>query len=272
VGSRPLNGAPERILQRPRAHASPLDTIVALTTSDLRARYGRGRARVVKWLFDPFFAVGVYLVLVSVVLDRPGDAPGLSIACAVVPFQLVITSVTNGLGTIQVRRSIILNMAFDRTLLPLASVLTETIALGSSLLLLALLMAAYGVAPTLAILWLPVLLAVTFVLSVALAYPTTLIGVWFTDLRLLVISFARTLFFVAPGLVALDQVPESARDWLKLNPLTGVFEAYRSVFLHGHRPAAWELLVPLGWAALVLLAVLPLYRAEQGQLAKMVEE
>jgi lipopolysaccharide transport system permease protein len=257
---------------RRETRASWFDTVAALTRSDLRARYGRGRGRVVKWLLDPFFAVGVYLVLVTVVLDRPGEAPGLSIACAVVPFQLVVTSITNGIGTIQVRRSILLNMEFDRMLLPLASVLTETIALGSSFALLALLMTVYGIAPTVAIVWLPVLVAVTFALSVAIAYPTTIVGLWFFDMRVLVISFARTLFFVAPGLVALDQVPEEARGWLAINPLTGLFEAYRAVLLYGHRPAAWQLLVPLAWTIGLLLVVLPLYRSEQRQLAKMVEE
>ena len=267
-----LPSVPGAVTARPPTRASRLDAISALTLSDLRARYGRGRARAFKWLLDPFFAVGVYLLLVTFVLDRPGEAPGLSIACAVVPFQLVITSITNGIGTIQVRRSIILNMAFDRMLLPLASVLTETIALGSSLALLALLMLVYGVAPTAAILWMPVLVGVTFALSVAVAYPTTIVGLWFRDMRLMVISFARTLFFVAPGLVALDQVPADARPWLAINPLTGLFESYRSVLLYGQRPAAWQLLVPLAWTVGILLAVLPLYRSEQPQLAKMVEE
>jgi lipopolysaccharide transport system permease protein len=252
--------------------ATRLDATVALTLSDLRARYGRGRARIVKWLLDPFFAVGVYLVLVSVVLDRPGEAPGLSIACAVVPFQLVITSVSSALTSIQVRRSILLNMRFARMLLPLATVLTETIALGSSIVLLALLMLAYGIAPTLAIVWLPALVAVTFVLSVALAYPMTIFGLWYADLRLFVISLTRTLFFIAPGLVALDQVPEGARDWLAINPLTGLFEGFRNVLIDGELPAAWHLLVPLGWAAAVLAVSLPLYRSEETQLAKMVEE
>ena len=267
-----LRAVPAADTARGPARATRLDTLVALTRSDLRARYGRGRARALKWLLDPFFAVGVYLLLVSVVLDLPGEAPGLSIACAVVPFQLVITSITNGLGTVQLRRSIVLNMAFDRLLLPLSSVLTEAIALGSSLVLLAVLMAAYGVAPTAALLWLPVLVGVTFAFSVALAYPTTIVGLWFVDLRLLVISFGRTLFFVAPGLVALDQVPGRAQEWLKVNPVTGIFEGYRAVLLHGQRPAAWQLLVPLAWTVALLLAVLPLYRSEQRQLAKMVEE
>ena len=94
---------------------SGIDLLIALSTSDLRARYGRGSWKSLKWLLDPFFATGVYLILVTFVIDRPGVAPGLSIACATVPFQLVIASVVNGLGSIQLRHSIVLNTRFDRT-------------------------------------------------------------------------------------------------------------------------------------------------------------
>lgn len=263
---------PGQAIARRSTPASVVDTLVALTRSDLRARYGRGRARAVKWVLDPFFAVGVYLLLVTIVLDRPGEAPGLSIACAVVPFQLVIASITNALQSIGIRRSILLNMSFDRMLLPLSGTVTETIVLASSFALLALLMAVYSVAPTIALLWLPLVVAATFLLCLAVAYPMTIVGLWYPDLRLFVFSLTRTLFFVAPGLVALDQVPESAQTWLKLNPLSGIFEAYRSVILYGQRPAAWQLLVPLAWAAAIALATLPLYLSEQTQLAKMVEE
>ena len=77
--------------------------MAALAGSDLRARYGRGRWKLVKWLFDLFAALGVYLVLVVFVLDLPGEAPGLSIACAVVPFQLVVMVVSSSLTAIRLR-------------------------------------------------------------------------------------------------------------------------------------------------------------------------
>jgi ABC-type polysaccharide/polyol phosphate export permease len=251
--------------------AGRLDLLIALSTSDLRARYGRGSWKSLKWLLDPFFATGVYLILVTFVIARPGTAPGLSIACATVPFQLIIASVVNGLGSVQLRHSIVLNTRFDRTLIPLAGVTTETIAFGSALCLLAVMMAAYGIAPTVAILWLPLVIAVTVLFSVSLAYPASLIGLWYRDLNTFVISAMRTLFFLAPGLVALDQVPDGAQKWLKLNPITGIFESYRSVLLYGHRPAAWEILYPALFAAVLLAIVLPLYRREQRQFAKLVE-
>jgi ABC-type polysaccharide/polyol phosphate export permease len=247
------------------------DVLIALTQSDLRARYGRGPLRLLKWLLDPFALVGVYLLLVVVVLDREGSAPGLSLACAVIPFQLLMMSVIASMSAIKLRKPIILNMGFRRSLIPLSSVMTETVAFGASLFLLVLMMAAYRVEPTFALLWLPLVLFVNIAFAVACAYPGALFGLWFPDLRVFAISFVRTLFFLAPGLVALAEIPDGAAGIVRLNPLTGLFESYRSIFLYGEAPAAWHLLYPLAIAAALLAIFVPIYRTEQYQFAKVVE-
>ena len=115
------------------------------------------------------------------------------------------------------------------------------------------------------------MILVTILVSLSIAYLSSLIGVWWPELRTFVLSAVRTLFFIAPGLVALAQAPPDAQKWLRLNPLTGIFEAFRSVLLYGERPAAWELLYPTAFAVILLALILPLYRSEQRQFAKMVE-
>lgn len=237
----------------------------------MRVRYGRGWARVVKWLLDPVAVVGVYLLLVTFVLSRGRDAPGLGIACAVIPFQLVMNTVINAFYSIDRRHSIVLNMAFDRMLIPISSVVTETIAFSASLALPVLMMGIYDVAPTWHLLWLPVVIAGTMLLSLGCAYPAALVGIWFPDLVNFATSFVRTLFFLAPGLVPLSEIHGHAGRLLRLNPLTGLFESYRDVFLFGQRPAAWQLLIPLGFAAALLLLFAPLYRHEQWHIAKLIE-
>ncbi|MGI8606904.1 MAG: ABC transporter permease [Gaiellaceae bacterium] len=245
--------------------------LLALTLSDLRARYGRGPWQLAKWLLDPFAVVGVYLLLVTFVLDRPGSAPGLSLACAVVPFQLVMSTLINAMGAVDTRRAIILNMRFPRALIPASALLTEAVAFGGSLVLLPLMMAAYGVGPTGSILWLPFVLAANLVFALGLAYPASLFGLWFRDLRILAISLVRAAFFLAAGLVALSEIPGRTGELVRLNPLTGIFESYRDVLLFQQRPAAWELLYPL-LVGLVLLAVfIPLYGREQQHFAKVLE-
>ena len=246
------------------------DLLRVLTRSDLRVRYGRGALRIPKLVLDPFAALGIYLLLVAFVLDEGGEATGLSLACAIVPFQLLLASAINALGAVRLRGSIILNMRFPRPLIPVASVVTESAGFLATLLLLPLMMLVYGVEPTAAILWMPVVLGVTVALALGLAYPSTLFGVYFPDLQPFAVSVARAAFFLAPGLIALDQITGFARDVLPFNPLTGLFESYRDALLYGHAPAAWELLVPLGVAAVLLAISVPIYLREQTQLAKLV--
>jgi lipopolysaccharide transport system permease protein len=246
------------------------DLLWTLTESDLRFRYGRGPWRFVRWLLEPVAVVGVYLILVTFVLNRPGTAPGLSLTCAVVPFQLVILTIGNALGALELRKPILLNMAFKRMLLPPSSALSESVGFGSSLLLIVVMMAIYKITPSWNILWFPLVFLVNLCLAAAAAYPAILFSIWLRELRPFVLSFVRILFFLGPSLVPLDETSPGIRSYLRLNPLTGLFEAYRDAFLYGRPPAAWELLFPLAAAALLLIAFLPVYSSEQRQFAKVI--
>jgi len=259
-----------RVRRVRRSVGDTIDLLRALTESDLRFRYGRGPFRFARWLLEPVALVGVYLLLVALVLNRPGTAPGLSLTCAVIPFQLVMLTIGNAMGALDARRPILLNMSFRRMLVPISSALTESVGFGASLLLVVAMMGIYRVAPDWNVLWFPAVLLVNLLLAASAAYAATLFGIWLRELRAFVLSFVRILFFLAPGLVPLQETREGIRNFLRINPMTGLFEGYRSVFLFGTRPAAWELLVPLAAAAVLLAVFVPLYRSEQRQFAKVI--
>jgi len=265
-----LGGGGGRLRRLLRATGETADLLRALTESDLRFRYGRGPFRLARWLLEPVALVGVYLLLVALVLDRPGMTPGLSLTCAVIPFQLVMLTILNAMGALEARRPILLNMAFRRMLLPISSALTESVGFGASLLLVIAMMGIYGVAPTWNVLWFPAVLLVNLLLATSAAYAATLFGIWLRELRAFVASFVRILFFLAPGLVPLQETSERIRNLLRINPMTGLFEAYRSVFMFGTRPAAWELVIPLAAAVILFAVFVPLYRSEQQQFAKVI--
>jgi lipopolysaccharide transport system permease protein len=271
AGEAPALGAPSKRSQL--ALAGPrrsLEVLGALVRADLLARYGRGPFQLVKWLLDPVALVGVYLLLVTFVLDRAGSAPGLSLACAVVPFQLLLMTIVNAMSAVRMRRAIIVNVAFRRSLIPVVSVATETIAFAGSLILLAAMMGAYGVAPTAAVLLLPLVVAANIVLALGCAYLASLVGLWFRELQPFALSFVRAMFFLAPGLVTLAEVPDRAASLVRLNPLTGLFESYRAVLLYGEAPAAWQLLYPVAFGLVLLAVLVPVYRREQAHFAKVV--
>jgi lipopolysaccharide transport system permease protein len=273
ASSRPLGASTSRdrrIVRGVRSLVGWADLLWALTESDLRFRYGRGPWRLIRWLLEPFALVGVYLIHMTFVLDRPGDSVGLSLACAIVPFQFVMLTIGNAMTALDARRPILLNMKFKRMLIPTASALTESVGFASSFFLIIFMIVTYKVVPTWNILWFPLVLFVNLLLAVAAAYPAILFGIWLRELRAFVLSFVRILFFLSPGLVPLSQTRPGIRGILELNPLTGLFEAYRAVFMFGRAPEAWQLLYPLVAVAILLLVFVPIYRAEQRQFAKVI--
>ncbi len=247
----------------------PVEILYVLAVSDLQIRYGRGGVRAFKWILEPYATVGVYLVLIALILDTQTPAPGLSLACAMVPFQLVMGTFSAGIQAVTLRGNILVNMAFPRSLLPLSALATESVAFVATMTMLPLMMVVYWVGPSLAILWLPVMIVVTAAFTASLAYPAALFGVWYPEFQLFAGSVVRMLFFLAPGLVALEEISGLARDVMPYNPFTGLFEGFRDALLYGQAPAAWEILAPLGAAALLLSISLPLYRREQPHLAKL---
>jgi ABC-type polysaccharide/polyol phosphate export permease len=243
--------------------------LIALARSDLHIRYGRGGGQIVHWFLDPFALVGVYLLL-RLILNKGGDAVGLSLACAVVPFQIVLSSCTGAMNAVSLREPILLNMRFDRLLIPASSVLTESLAFAASFTMFPLTMIIYGVKPTIALLWLPVLIVCTLALAFGAAWPSALLGLWFPTIRTFATQALRVLFFAAPGVIALTEMSHDVRRYIVLNPFTGLFEAYRHVFLYGESPAFWQLAYPVGAGVLLALVFFPVYRREQRHFAKLV--
>jgi hypothetical protein len=62
--------------------------------------------------------------------------------------------------------------------------------------------------------------------------------------------------------VPLAQITGRAHDLVQLNPLSGLFEAYRSVLLYGHAPGAAQLAYPAAVALVALAVTLPVFRGE----------
>ncbi len=258
------NAGPSPLVRR-------LHLLMALARSDLHIRYGRGGGQILQWFADPFALVGIYLLL-RLILDRGGVAVGLSLACSVVPFQIVLLSCTSAMNAVSLREPIVLNMRFDRMLIPPAAVVTEMLAFAASFAVFPLTMIIYGVAPTAALLWLPVVLLCTLTMAFGAAWPAALLGIWFPRFKLFATQALRILFFAAPGLVALSEMSDDVRRYIVINPLSGLFESFRHVFLYGDAPQFWQLAYPAAFGLLLTAGFLPLYRREQRHFAKLVSD
>lgn len=159
---------------------------------------------------------------------------------------------------------------FPRLVLPLSAQLGTLVDLGCGLVLYAVLLAYYGVAPGLAALTLPVwvLLAVINALGVGLVLAA--VNVRYRDVTQAVPLLTQIWMFASPVAYPLSAVPAAWRSLYVLNPMVGVVEGVRWALLPGYTYDC-ALLVPSAVTGLVLLLVgLCWFRHTQQRFADIV--
>lgn len=232
------------------------DLVRVLAGRELKSQYEMNIIGFLWWLLEPLSLTVVYYVLMEIIAGGGGHEPHrpLFILISLLSFKWLVSSLTGSMGAVRANANLITDVYFPRSLLPLTEVAVGLAHFGIGLLVIPILMAVLGVTPSWHIVFLPLVIAVQFLLALGLSYPLAVLGLNYRNLPALTANILRLWFYLSPGIWALsrlDAIPWAQR-LIHFNPLTGLFEAYRgAIFLH-HGPS-WD----LGYTALVgLLAAL----------------
>lgn len=133
------------------------------------------------------------------------------------------TSVTSNAGLIS-------KVYFPRLIIPLSSTLVGFIDYGFAFVILLLLMAYFGFVPTIGIIMLPILLFVTWLFATGVGLWLAATNVLYRDVKI-IISFVLQLWIYATPVIYPLSVAGNFRWIVILNPMTGLIEAHRSIFL-----------------------------------------
>jgi lipopolysaccharide transport system permease protein len=141
---------------------------------------------------------------------------------------------------------------------------------GIALLLMPPLMLAFGFPFTVNMFLLPLIVFVQAILALGLAYPAAVWGLYFQNLSNFSGNFIRMWFYLSPSLWTLDEVQnETYRTIIRINPLTGLFEGYRAVFL-GH-PMHWaDFGITCIWAVVLFVVGSYYFTRRESQFGKLV--
>ena len=252
TGGAPTAGAPTA--GAPSTARRSWDVLVTLTFADLRDSRDLSALGLLKWLLEPLAALAAYLGLVAGVLGHTERAYPLFILIALIPFRYFSGAISSGLTVVPSYRRIIAAYPLPRGVIPLVPVAAEGASFLISLLLVVPFAVYFGTGLSMALLWLPVVLAVLAVLTAGPVYLAAVYGLYLPDFRGVAQNLLRLSFLTSSGLVALRRVPgENLPRLFQANPLSGIFDAFRAIVIAEHAPVAADLLYPLG-VGLVLLA------------------
>jgi ABC-type polysaccharide/polyol phosphate export permease len=237
------------------------------------------------WILDPLLQLVVYVVFVSIIARRPAPDYPLFIFAAIVPWKWFSSVINDATSSVVRSDKLIRQIAFPKIVLPLSSATAGVVGFVWGLVPLGALILLHPHRVSLMLAWVPVIVGVQFVFTLAAAILVSAANVFFRDLGNALGHALRLWWFLSPGLYSLDSLRET--NFMQDNPLLSalagfnpfavLFEAYRSVIYgasDGIGPTHPPDLVALSWllaGSLAFLAIcITFFKRVEPEFAKVL--
>lgn len=230
--------------------------IFSLVKKDLRGRY-KGSVLGFLWTFiNPLLQLLVYTLVFSTILNSDIDKYYLHLFVALIPWIFFATSITGGSSCVLNQKGLVTKIYFPREVLPIAHVTTCFVNMLYSFIVVIAVVVISGVAlDPVAVLCLPVIMLVEYILALGLAMIVSALTVFLRDLEYMLGILMMAWQFLTPIMYSVDIITsEKLRSIFMLNPMTPITIAYRDVLYYSRVPDLSTLVLGalMGIAALVL--------------------
>lgn len=212
------------------------DLIAYKVYAELRAEAARTYVGFVWWILEPVISLGVYYAVFAWFMSRGGPDFVAFLFVGIVSFRWLAASISHGARSILQEGGLMQRVYLPKVVFPTVSVLTDAVKFLFVLAALLAFLRASGHPAGGAWAALPALLAVQFLLILALAYALAAVVPLLPDLQIVLDHAIRLAFFLSGIFYPIASVPEPYRFLLRLNPIAVLIEAQRAVLLENRLP------------------------------------
>lgn len=217
--------------------------IISLVKRDLRGRY-KGSALGFLWTFlNPLLQLMVYTIVFSVILESGIDKFYLFLFVALVPWIFFSTCITGGATCIWTQQDMVKKIYFPREVLPLSYVVSQFVNMLLSFIIIfvVIIVSGYNI-NTMALLYLPVIMIIEFILALGVSMLVSSLTVYFRDLEYVLGIISMAWMYLTPIIYPVEAVPENILPIFNLNPMTPIIIAYRDILYYKQIPQMGTLL------------------------------
>ena len=211
--------------------------IFSLTHRELRGRY-KGSVLGFLWTFlNPLLQMFVYTFVFSIIMRSDIEKYYLFLFVALIPWIFFSSCLTSGCGCILASGDMVKKIYFPREVLPLSFVTTAFVNMLYCFIVVfaVLFLSGVGFNPV-ALLYLPIVLAVEYILTLGITLLASALTVYVRDLQHILGILAMAWQFLTPIMYSSERVPEKYRTLFSLNPMTPIIEAFRSILYYKQVP------------------------------------
>jgi ABC-2 type transport system permease protein len=162
---------------------------------------------------------------------------------ALVPWMFFSTCLTGGSSCILVQQDMVKKIYFPREVLPISFVISQFINMLLTFIIIFLVVIISGIGINIsAVLYLPVIMIVEFILALGIAMLVSALTVYFRDLEYILGIVSMAWMYLTPIIYPVDFVPEEIMPLFNLNPMKPIIVAYRDILYYKQTPQMGTLL------------------------------
>lgn len=223
------------------------DLLRTLAARDVKLRYRQTALGAVWVILQPLLGAGILSFVFNKIANLPTDGvPPLAFSYAgMLGYTIFSSTLSKASGSLVGNAQMISKVFFPRLVLPLSTVFSTLVDFVVAMAMMLVLMLAYGLAPGLGFLLLPLWIALLLLMSLGCGLFFAALMVSYRDVQYVLPVLVSFLTFASPiaypASFVMTKLPEAVRPfYFLLNPLAALLEAFR-----------WSLLgrgaVPWGW-------------------------
>jgi len=221
---------------------------VELSRTNLRAQHFDTAFGQLWLILNPILLGFVYFLLVDILHHHKSANQFFAhLLSGLFLYYFLQQSLTQGVKSVVTGGKLILNSAFPRALLPLASVRTAFLRFMPTMLIYIPVHIITGRPVTWQLLWVPVIILVLVFLSTGLTMILAAGQVYFRDLDNFLPYVLRIWLYTTPILYYAREVPDRYRWVLDANPIGKLFTAWSDVLIEGVAPTYRGIALGAAW-------------------------
>jgi lipopolysaccharide transport system permease protein len=205
---------------------------------DIKVRYKQTALGAAWAIIQPLLTMLVFSLFFGRLAKVPSDGMPYPIFAftALVPWMLFAHGLAQASTSVVDSANLIKKVYFPRLAIPIATVLSGVVDFALSFLVLLVLMAWYGIAPTWNMVWLPAFILLSITTSLGVGLWISALNVQFRDFRYIVPFLVQFWMFATPIAYSSSLLREPWTTVYGLNPMAGVVTGFRWAMLGTSSP------------------------------------
>ena len=222
---------------------------------DVKIRYKQTVIGVLWVVLQPILNMLVFTLVFGRLAKLPSDGLPYPVFyfAALIPWTYFSYSLSSTTNVVVESQHLITKVYFPRLILPISSVLSGLVDFAIGFVVLSIFCIAYGILPTLAALWLPLLLLLALFTALGVGLWTSALNALYRDVRYVIPFVIQFWMFASPVAYASSLVPARWRWIYGLNPMANVIDGFRWAITGRGQAPGLLLLASASAVALVLL-------------------